>query len=137
MRGWLVAALAVVLVGTGCGGSTSETPSASVTPEVHVVGATVTLGAKDQAILGFSAHNAGSTPDRLVAAVCACADAARLVGSGTIEPQVTGMFGPEGDHVILRGVHDDVRPGDFVQVTLTFDQAGETSTQAEVVAADG
>ena len=43
------------------------------------------------------------------------------------------MFGPNGDHVLLRGLDRGVRDGGFVAVTLTFEVAGELPIEAEVV----
>ena len=84
-------------------------------------------------MLAFSAHNAGAEVDRLTDASCACAERVKVVGEGAIDPEVTGMFGPNGDHVLLRGLDRGVRDGGFVAVTLTFEVAGELPIEAEVV----
>jgi copper(I)-binding protein len=132
MRKTIAIAMVAAVLGD-CGGSSSSTSPADIPAEVHVLSATVARVGGGDAILGFSAHNAGGATDTLVAASCSCADDASIVGPGSIDPEVTGMFGPNGDHVLLHGLHDDVRTGDFVDVTLTFANAGNVTTQAEVV----
>jgi copper(I)-binding protein len=118
-----------------CSGETSKqlTSVASPPAEVHVIAATITVGKGGDAILGFAAHNAGYTADRLVGAACTCAERAEIVGPSEIEPEETGLFGPTGDHVILHGMDPGVSVGDFVDVVVTFELAGDVATQAEVV----
>ena len=122
------------VLAAGCGGATVPTSSAPVEPEVHVLAATLALGSGHDGVLGFSAHNAGSVVERLVDAACTCAQRAEIVGDATIDPEVTGIFGPKGDHVILHGLDRGLAPGDLVDVTLTFDGVGDVATQAEVEA---
>ncbi len=134
-RGRAVWLLLVIAACSGSGGATTE-PGAqpAVTPVVHVLGATVIPGGGRDATLGYSAHNAGEAADRLLSARCTCATSAELVGAGNIEPNETGLFGPNGDHVLLHGLQEGLAEGDFVGVTLTFANAGEVITQAEVTA---
>ncbi|MEX0984699.1 MAG: copper chaperone PCu(A)C [Actinomycetota bacterium] len=125
----------LLLVLTACsGGTTQPGTQPAVSPVVHVLGATITPGEGRDATLGFSAHNAGEAADRLLSASCACATGAEVVGAGNIEPEETGMFGPNGDHVLLHGLQKGLAQGDSVGVTLTFANAGEVITQAEVTA---
>jgi copper(I)-binding protein len=126
--------MAICALLAGCGGATTPTAAEPAAPEVHVLAATLTLGPGRDGVLGFSAHNAGSEAERLVDAACTCARRAEIVGDATIGPEVTGIFGPKGDQVILHGLDRGLAAGDFVDVTLTFDGVGDVATQAEVEA---
>lgn len=130
------ALLGVLLLGaTSCGGGTAlpSTPDLlPTTPEVHVLAATIVPTTDGDAIVSFSAHNAGAEPDTLIDASCVCAESAQIVGGGEIGAQETGLFGPNGDHVLLRGFDEGLAPGDFADVTLVFANAEEVITPAEV-----
>jgi len=82
------------------------------------------------AILSFAAHNAGAAPDTLERADCRCADGAEVEGDATIAPEETASFTADGPHVTLTGF--DRAPGDVVNVTLTFANAGEQIVEADV-----
>jgi copper(I)-binding protein len=129
-----LAAVGLAIVAGACGADTVTTAPA-ITPglaEVHVISAEVTPDRAGDAILTFAAHNAGAATDTLVAASCTCAEAAELVGDGSIEPQATGLFNEDGPHVVLRDLEGGLRVGDGVDVTLTFEQAGEVDLTAEI-----
>jgi copper(I)-binding protein len=129
----LVTLLTLTVVAASCSRDTTIT-TPPVPPVVHVVDAKLTLEGTHQAILGFAAHNAGGATDTLVAAACPCASSADIVGSASIDPEGTGLFGPNGPHVELHGLRGNVHAGGFVDVTLTFAQAGDVDTEAQVVA---
>jgi copper(I)-binding protein len=99
---------------------------------VHVISAEVTPERGGDGLLTFAAHNAGPETDTLVGASCRCAEDAELVGVGSIDPQVTVIFNADGPHVELRSLEEGLRPGDGVDVTLTFEHAGEVEVKAEV-----
>ena len=128
-------AVGLVVTAAACGDPTSSptAPPASASPAIHVISATVSLLGGNDGLLGFAAHNAGAETDRLTAAACEGARRAEVVGRGQIDPEVTGLFGPEGDHVLLGGLGRTVHVGDFLDCTLTFEIAGNISTEAKVV----
>lgn len=127
------AVVLLAIIAAACSGTTTTTtPPAS--PAVHVIDAKVTLEGHHEATLGFAAHNAGGETDTLVGAACPCASSADVVGPATIDTEVTGLFGSNGPHVELHGVKASVHVGGFVDVTLTFANAGDVDTEAEVVA---
>ena len=130
-----VVGVAMTLALTACGGATPTTGpgTPAPSPQVHVLAMSIDPGPGRDAVLSFSAHNAGGEPDSLVDASCRCATRAELVVTGQIRPEETGLFGPNGDHVVLHGVDRGLAEGDTVDVTLTFDRAGAVTVPAEVV----
>lgn len=104
-------------------------------PVVHVIDATVRLGAGGDAILALAAHNAGAVPDTLVDAACRCAKKVEVTGDATIDPEQTALFTADGPHVTFTGFED--APGDVVDVTLTFENAGDQVVTAEVAQRHG
>jgi copper(I)-binding protein len=90
--------------------------------------------------------NPGTTPDAVVAAT---SDAARLVelhetrneggvmrmrplAKFEVPPGTTLEMKPGGRHVMLLGLTRDLKPGDVVRVTLTFERAGPMTIEAPV-----
>lgn len=132
MRRALASALLLAAACGGGGYSTTTPGLLPTTPIVHVLAATITPAPDDDAMVSFSAHNAGGETDTLLEASCECARSAEVVGVGAIDPQETGMFGPNGDHVLLRGFDEDLTVGDFADVTLVFANAGEVVAPAEI-----
>ena len=86
----------------------------------------------------FIVRNKGATPDRLVAASCACAAKVELhthtVRNGvasmqrvTAAPVPAGgatTFAPTGHHLMIMGVKKPLEAGTIVPVTLRFERAG-------------
>src|SRR5690606_472382 len=91
--------------------------------------------------------NPGDSADRLVAASCACADRVELHTMSTEDgvmrmSEVQGFdvpaegaltLAPGGDHLMFLGLLEPLTAGEQVNVTLTFEQAGEIETGFEVV----
>lgn len=137
----------LLLVASACGAGGSEqapTGLADLPPEVHVLAATVTPEGRHGAVLAFAAHNAGAETDTLTGLVCSCGGTATILEGGTqqvdgidIAPDENHLFGPNADFVRLRGVTIPLRAGNFVSLTLTFANAGEVRTDAEVTPAEG
>jgi copper(I)-binding protein len=127
--------LALAIIAASCGGPAPVTTAPASAPglaEVHVISAEVTPGRAGNAILTFAAHNAGAETDTVVGASCTCSGDAELVGDGSIEPQATGLFNQDGPHVVLHDLERGLHVGDGVDVTLTFEQAGEIDLTAEI-----
>ena len=109
----------------------------------------------------FKLVNASDTPDSLTGARTGAASTAELhettastemdMGEGEGmdmgDGEVMGMtpresvavpageevdFEPGGLHVMLIGLQQDLSPGDTIEVTLVFEEAGEKSVQVEV-----
>jgi len=133
-RATLATVLAVVAASCGGDGTAPYGPTTSpAAAEVHVLGAEIAPETGADAILAFAAHNAGAETDTLEAASCICAEGTTVEGDAAITPQETAIFNADGPHVVLEGVDRSVRPGDFVDVTLTFANAGDVAVTAEVV----
>ena len=91
-------------------------------------------------------HNTGDTADRLVGARAARAEAAELHkseekdGAMTMSPveaieiPAGGMaqLGPGGFHLMLFGLEAPLKPGETLDLTLVFQQAGEVSVGVPV-----
>lgn len=105
--------------------------SPSVAPEVHVVSATLAPDGRG-GILTFAAHNAGAETDTLTAAACSCDGPGRIVGDAAIQSQETALFAADGPHVEFRRL-DLPAAGSFVDVSLTFEHAGDVAVTAEVI----
>ena len=124
------AAPLVALLLAACSSEPSAPPTSPPAPFVHVIEATVRPSRGGDAILSFAAHNAGAAPDTLERADCRCAEDTEVEGDATIAPEQTAVFTADGPHVTFTGFDGDV--GGFVNVTLTFANAGEQVVKAEV-----
>ena len=103
--------------------------------------------------------NAGSAPDALVGASSPAAETAEVHETYVVEsPMGSAMPGASGDvvmgmrpiarieipaggslelkpgsyHIMLIGLNQELKPGDKIEITLTFESAGEVTVTAEV-----
>lgn len=145
-------ALAAALSLTAC--SPAADPDAdTAAPALTVSGAEVRASLGENPNTGgyLTVTNAGDADDRLVAATCACADQVELhtmstEGGVMRMGQVEGFdvpadgaltLAPGGGHLMFLGLGEPLIAGDQVNVTLTFEQAGEIETGFAVVTAPG
>ncbi len=133
-----VGALALFLA--ACGGAASS-------GEITVTNARVPVPAGANGAAYMTLANSGDGADRLIGASTNVAEAAELHQSSMEDgsmamQQVDGVeipgggeaiLEPGGYHVMLTGVTSDLAEGDTVDLTLTFDNAGEQTVSAEVV----
>ena len=109
--------------------------------EIRISDARVPVPAGPNGAAYLSVRNDGASPDRLVAVSTDAAEAAELhestteAGSMAMRP-VEAIDVPTGATVTLEpgGLHVMLVDGDTVEVTLTFERAGEQTVQADVVA---
>jgi len=81
-------------------------------------------------------YNESGAPDRLVGAESPVAGSVEIVGreGGTgleVPPEGVLVLGRDRPHLVLRGVEEPVRGGDFVPVTLRFERSGVLETRIE------
>lgn len=136
MRSAVVVVLLAVLAGVACGGGDdAAVPDDLVgaTAEVHVYDAWVPPTSDDDADLSMRVHNSGPQDDRLLEATCACAASVEIVGAVVVAPEQEIVVAP-GDTpgLRLRGLTEPLRRGNFVSVTLTFEQAGPVTAEVEI-----
>ncbi len=91
-------------------------------------------------VVSLKVENSGG-PDRLVAVASPAADGARLVSAaGALSLPVPAGGAPElsedGAYVELQGL-DEAEDGQLIPLTLTFERAGEVTTQARFKAMGG
>lgn len=129
---------AAMLLG-GCSGAASS--------EITVSDARVPVPPGPNGAAYMTLANDGDADDRLIAATTDVAGSAELhetaTDGGTMSMQpVEGIAVPAGGqavlepgglHIMLLDVAGDLREGDTVELTLTFDVAGEQTVTAEVV----
>jgi periplasmic copper chaperone A len=129
----------------------SGTVSASAVPDarpgIAVSGVRIALPpvAGNPAALYFSLANAASAPARLVAVDVAGADKAEMhqtaggamksLPSVDLAPGASVSFAPGGKHVMVYGLAKATKPGDALEVRLTFSDGHKISTKAAVQAA--
>jgi hypothetical protein len=146
----MLAAGTLLLALAACGGDdaseggTGDTGSSGA--EIAVTDAWARSAMEDKAAVYFVVTNDGETDDRLVGAA---ADVDAMVGihettmsDGVAEMQpVDGVdvpagetvtFEPGGYHVMLEELTAPLEVGSTIGVTLTFEQAGEITVEAEV-----
>lgn len=130
--------LAVVL--TACGGATGGS-------EISVSDARVPMPAGANGAAYMTVTNDGDAGDRLVSATSDIAEDVELHESTTdggsmMMQQIDGIdipaggeavLEPGGFHVMLIGVTEELTEDDTVDLTLTFENAGERTVSAEVV----
>jgi len=137
----LMACIAVVLVTTSCGSSKTGAPveAAAKTPGVIVEDAWVraTAGAKDTSMTAafMSLTNPGSADIKLTSATSPVAGLVQLHemamkdGKMVMQEKAGGInvpagshahLAPSGDHVMLMGLKQALKPGDEVPLTLKF-----------------
>jgi hypothetical protein len=97
--------------------------------------------------------NSGNEADTLVKVTTKVSDAAEI-HEMSMENQVMKMrpipgqrleipargtveLKPEGLHIMLIGLKQQLKPGDKIDLTLTFEKSGEKTVQAEVRAIEG
>ena len=142
----LLATLA--LVAAACGSSSSASPTSAPGGFLTVKDAWARAAAAgaDTAVY-FTIINGKVGPDVLVGVSTDAAKSASLHQTTTDNSGMTGMqmvpqvtipgggtvkFEPGGYHVMLVGLTNELKPGDKVNVTLTFEQAGVVAVAAEV-----
>lgn len=139
IRCLLAAVLAVVLVPVA--------GAAEVT--VDQPWARATIGQVPNGVAYLSVTNHGHSTERVIAAATPVADHASLhthvteggmmrmkaVEAVTVAPGATVSFEPGGLHVMLMGLHKPLREGDRIELTLTFERAGERTVEVPVLAA--
>jgi copper(I)-binding protein len=99
----------------------------------------------------FTVTNAGTAPDTLTGAACACAASASLhktetrggvsrmapAGPIALAPGASVTLKPGGLHLMLMGLKAPIKPGDTVRVTLTFAKAGKVEVPLKAAAMAG
>jgi copper(I)-binding protein len=138
----LMACIAVVLVASSCGTSKQEdapVQAAAKTPGVIVEDAWVraTAGAKDNSMTAafMSLTNPGSADLKLTSATSPVAGVVQLhemamkdgkmvmqekAGGIKVPAESHAHLAPSGDHVMLMGLKQPLKPGDEVPITLKF-----------------
>ncbi len=149
-----VALSAFLLVGAvACGsgnGASSASAQGAEPPTVHADEATVDWPANPSvAAVRMLVRNGTASDDRLLAVASPVARATSIhrsatdgQGRATMEPQDDGVaiparstvtFEPGGLHVMLTDLVVDLKVGDEVTLTLTFEHAGAVTATAKVV----
>lgn len=140
--GWVVAAVAMVMLAAGCATGGPSTASGSAAG-ISVDDASVTEG--DAIAAGYLTVRSTGSADRLVGAsapVAAGVSLHRTTAAGameateSIEVPAGGevRFAPGGDHLMLEGLAEPLVPGDTVALTLRFERAGDLEVAVPVVA---
>lgn len=153
MKSTILAGFALGIAGialTGCGGGASETEQAAAPegfPGISVSDARLALPAVkgNPGALYFNVDYTGNDIAVIRAASVEGAKSAVLHGTSngqmqelvsvTVNKGTTLKFEPGGDHVMVMGVPDTMKPGDTANVTLTFLGGDKMSFPAQVEAA--
>lgn len=147
-RTWLPASLAVLLLVSvaACGGS-SNSPDSGGLPFVSDAWVRPPVGADRPAAGYMTITNPGVDADRLIGASSPIATMVEIHETVAGESGMMGMqpvdeievapgspvvLEPGGYHLMLMGVTNMPAVGQTVQITLTFELAGDIVTQAEV-----
>lgn len=131
----------VLILATACGGA------ATSGGEITVSDARVPVPAGANGAAYMTLTNSSATADELVGATSEVAETVELHESsmqdGSMsmqqvnEIEIPGdgetMLEPGGFHIMLIGVTEDLTEGETVDLTLTFENAGEQTVAAEVV----
>ena len=137
----LLAATALALsgcIGTGDDAQTNQQYQAGVganlrTGQVHLYNALAVDNDDDSATLSTVIVNTSEDTQKLDAALATTADGSTVdteIAPAIIGPGDSFNTGPAGTVVLAGGA---VEAGDYVTVTLTFDQAGDVTIEAPVV----
>jgi copper(I)-binding protein len=138
---WARAGISAASDGTGA-------PMASATPGMGgaMGGASGATGATGNSAIYMTIKNSGPSADRLVKAACDAAGSTELHTAAmvngvmqmrpveAIDVPATGVatLAPGGFHVMLIGLKQDLKAGDSVKVTLTFERFGPLTIIAPV-----
>lgn len=126
-------------------------PDATATPG-HSMGGSMEMGAGTTSASYMTIANSGSEPDALIAATTAtdlveAVELHTMIEEGgvmkmrpveKIEVPANGevMLKPGSFHVMFIGVKQELKPGDVVKLSLTFEKAGQVEVDAVVRAPD-
>lgn len=140
----------LALVAAACSETETESPSGLVDlpAEVHVTEAWARSPMDDVGAVYFMTHNAGSQADALIAADCDCADRVEVhqttmvdgemkmqpVDKVELPPGEDFAFKPGDFHVMLYELAAPLEVGQFISITLTFENAEPVTVDAEVKA---
>jgi periplasmic copper chaperone A len=145
-----VAALATLaLVAAACGSDDGGTPAGETgmnEDTIHVADIWARSPSRDVAAVYFTAHNGAEEADRLVAVSTPAAGRAEMhetvevggqmqmspVDSIEIGPDEEVVFEPGGYHVMLFDLTAPLEVGNMIDVTLTFENAGDIRVEALV-----
>ena len=99
-------------------------------------------------VIYFGINNHSASPDRLISAQTDSADMTMLMnshadadgvmrmqmidGGMVIDGEGSRFLGNAADHVMLQGVHQPLKTGDIITLTLTFEHAGVVVVQVPV-----
>ena len=143
---WLVAAAAGLLPLLGLGLWTAAQQGSPGAPLLAIGEGRASVAPKGGAsVLSLDVTNRGGG-DRVVDASSAAADRVELhllrtqaglpvmqaVTSVAVPPNATESFGTGGTHLMLTGLHDELRAGETITVTLRFARAGNVAVQAVI-----
>lgn len=121
---------------------------AAAAPRLKIETATIraTLGGQSQSGAFVEIANAGSTPDRLVGARCACAAEVELhdmtheggvmrmreVAGFDVPARSALVLKPGGPHMMLKGLTAPLADGATVRIVLRFARSGERAANFKV-----
>ncbi len=144
----LLALVALVAAACGSGTSTNASPTTAAGGPLTISGAWVRAAASGaDTAMYFTIINGRVAADTLLSAATDAAASAGLHQTTTDASGMTGMqmmptvpipgggtvqFAPGGYHVMLTGLKQELKAGDRVTVTLTFQNAGVVTVSAEV-----
>lgn len=148
-RTWLPAALAVSLLiaVAACGSGSSSSPDSGGLPTVSDAWVRPPVAADRPAAGYMTITNPGVDADRLIGASSPVATMVEIHETVAGESGMMGMqpvdeievapgtpvvLEPGGYHLMLMGVSDMPAVGETVEITLTFELAGDIVVQAEV-----
>ncbi len=111
--------------------------------------ARATIGQQKVGVAYMTVMNHGGKDDRLVAVATSAAKVAGLhthlmeegvmkmrpVEAIPVAAQGSAVLEPGGFHVMLMGLHDPLKPGDTIPMTLTFERAGQVEIDVAVLSA--
>jgi len=144
----LMTVVAVIAAACGSGSTTSTSPATNAGGPLVIRSAWARAAASgaDTAVY-FSITNGKVAADTLLSASTDAAQSAGIHQTTTDASGMTGMqmtpsvpipgggtveFAPGGYHVMLTGLKAELKTGDQVKVTLTFQNAGVVTVSAEV-----
>jgi copper(I)-binding protein len=114
--------------------------------EVDTAWARATPGNSKDSAAYLRIRNTGTTPDRLLAVSTPVAGTAqphetkvengimkmRPVGALAVAPGQTVELKPGGEHIMLTGLKQPLKPGDSFPLTLRFERAGDVAVTVKV-----
>lgn len=141
------------MVLTACGGGSASAKGrvAARVGAIEVIDPYIPLPASPSvAAVYLTVRNTGTTADALIGAASAIAASATLhteITQGSVEvmaplvrldlsPHADASLAPGHDHVMLEGIHQVLKVGQSVTVTLRFAHAGQIAVAVPVVPLD-